>query len=69
MKAPAVISCQFCRCAPTRPATATVSSSFSPGPRKMSATSRSFQVHRNWKIANEASAGTDIGTMSRQKVW
>ena len=35
---------------------------------KTSATSRSFQVQRNWKIANAAIAGIDIGTTSRQNV-
>ena len=34
----------------------------------MSATRKSFQVQRNWKIAKAASAGTDSGMMSRQKV-
>ena len=37
-------------------------------PRKTYATSRSFQTQRNWKIANAASAGTDSGTTSRQKI-
>ena len=37
-------------------------------PRNTYATRRSFQTHRNWKIANAASAGTDRGTMSRQKI-
>ena len=43
-----------------------------PGSRprrgRSSATSRSFQTQRNWKIANAAIAGTDIGTISRQNV-
>ena len=30
---------------------------------KVSATSRSFQTQRNWKIANEASAGVESGSM------
>src|SRR5215472_8247383 len=30
-------------------------------PRKIRATSRSFQTHINWKMASEASAGTDRG--------
>ena len=34
----------------------------------MSAISRSFQTQRNWKIANEASAGTDRGTTMRRKM-
>ena len=33
------------------------------------ATKKSFHTQRNWKIANDASAGTDIGTISRQKIW
>ena len=36
---------------------------------KTSATSRSFQTQRNWKIANDASAGTDIGRISLKNVW
>ena len=37
-------------------------------PRNTYATRRSFHTHRNWKIANAASAGTDSGTTSRQKI-
>ena len=37
-------------------------------PRNTYATSRSFQTQRNWKIANAASAGTDSGMISRQKI-
>ncbi len=37
-------------------------------PRNTYATRRSFQTHRNWKIANAASAGTESGTTSRQKI-
>ena len=33
------------------------------------AISRSFHTHRNCRIANAASAGTDIGTISLQNVW
>ena len=66
--APAVSSCQPWFCWPTSPATATVTTSFSPGPRYSRAISRSFQTHRNWKMAKEASAGTDMGTISFQKV-
>ena len=40
----------------------------SPRPRNNKATSRSFHTQRNWKMANEASAGTDIGMISRQNV-
>ena len=29
--------------------------------------SRSFQIHMNWKIANEASAGTDRGSTRREE--
>ncbi|MNY42809.1 hypothetical protein D3C86_1777340 [compost metagenome] len=32
------------------------------------ATSRSFQVHRNWKMAKEASAGKDSGRMILTKI-
>ena len=48
---------------------ATVTGSLSPGPMNTSATSRSFHTQRNWKIANDASAGTDIGRTSRKNVW
>src|SRR5579884_2177319 len=37
-------------------------------PRKMRATSRSFQTHINWKMASDASAGTDRGKMMIQNV-
>ena len=39
------------------------------GPRNTSATSRSFQTHRNWKIANAPSAGTDNGRTMRMNAW
>ena len=32
------------------------------------ATSRSFHTHRNWKIANEASAGSDSGSTILMKM-
>ena len=35
--------------------------------RKMSAISRSFQTQRNWKIPNEAIAGTESGITIRRK--
>ena len=38
-------------------------------PRKTSATNRSFQTQRNWRIVNEANAGTDRGTTSLVKIW
>ena len=31
--------------------------------------SKSFHTQRNWKIANDASAGTDIGRISLKNVW
>ena len=34
----------------------------------VSATSRSFHVHRNWKIASEAIAGSPSGRTSRRKI-
>ena len=36
-------------------------------PPKMSATSRSFQVQRNWKIASDAIAGRPSGRISREE--
>src|SRR3954467_1454459 len=68
MNAPAVSRYQFWPWDPTRLGRLTVTTSFGPDPMKSSATSRSFQTHRNWKIANAASAGTLIGTIRRQKV-
>ena len=44
----------------------TIWSSFFP--RKTSATSKSFHTHKNWKIQNEASAGTDKGKTMREKI-
>ena len=35
---------------------------------KVSATIRSFQVQRNWKIASEAIAGSPSGRISRTKI-
>ena len=35
---------------------------------KVSATRKSFQVHRNWKIASEAIAGRPSGRISRRKI-
>ena len=40
-----------------------------PGPRNTRATSRSFQTHRNWKIAKAPSAGIESGSTIRMKVW
>ena len=37
-------------------------------PEKISATSRSFHTQRNWKIANDASAGTASGSTMRKKI-
>ena len=37
--------------------------------RNSLAISRSFQTQMNCRIANAASAGTDIGTISFQNVW
>ena len=34
----------------------------------VSATSRSFHVHRNWKIASDAIAGSPSGRISRRKM-
>ena len=36
--------------------------------RSVSATSRSFHVHRNWKIASDAIAGRPSGRISRRKI-
>ena len=38
-------------------------------PRKTSAMSRSFQTHRNWKIAKAPRAGTDSGSTILMNVW
>jgi hypothetical protein len=37
-------------------------------PRNTYATGGRSHTHRNWKIANAASAGTESGTTSRQKI-
>jgi hypothetical protein len=37
-------------------------------PRNTKATSRSFQVNRNWKIARAAMAGIVMGTASRKNL-
>src|SRR4029450_8862485 len=66
--APAVSSCQAWFCWPTSPATVTGTTALRPGPGYSRGISRSFQVHRNWKMAKEARAGTDMGTICRQNV-
>ena len=69
-KKPAAVSrCQLSLRLPASDAMACVSTMLSPEPRKIRATSRSFHTQRNWKIANEASAGVEIGMISFQKVW
>ena len=37
-------------------------------PANVNATKRSFQTHRNWKIANDAIAGTDSGSTILRKI-
>ena len=37
-------------------------------PANVKATSRSFQTHRNWKMANDAIAGTVSGRTSFRKI-
>jgi hypothetical protein len=39
-----------------------------PPPAKVSATSRSFQTHRNWKMPKAASAGRSRGSSTRKKI-
>ena len=39
-----------------------------PPPANVSATSRSFHTHRNWKMANEAMAGVDSGSTIFRKM-
>ena len=51
MKAPAVSRCQSCPRLPVISASSFVIGATAPS-AKMSATSRSFQTQRNWKIAN-----------------
>ena len=50
-----------------RSARTVITAAPAPAPRKTSATSRSFQTHRNWKIAKAASAGTDSGSTIRSE--
>ena len=38
-------------------------------PANVSATSRSFHTHRNWKIANAAIAGVSSGIIIRKKIF
>jgi len=40
-------------------------------PRKIRATSRSFQTHMNWKMKNEANDGTDKGRtiLKKKREW
>src|SRR5919106_515065 len=69
MNAAAVSTCQSSPRPPRRFRRATVSTWFwLVPPRKTYATSRSFHTHRNWKMANAASAGTESGMISRQKI-
>jgi hypothetical protein len=68
-KPPAVSSCQPCPCCPSSEFRAIGSGWLGPGPMKTSALSRSFHTQRNWKIANDASTGVDMGRISFQKVW
>ncbi len=70
MNAPAVRMCTRSPKVPARLARYVVATCPSRKVSSMiSATRKSFQVHRNWKIAKAASAGTDSGMMSRQNVW
>ncbi len=69
MKAEAVRISQLPPREPSRFTRRPVSTSSSlPVPRKTMATSRSFQVHRNWKMENEASAGKESGRMIFTKI-
>ena len=70
MNAPAVIKCS---CAPYVPLIlaryAVMGATSGVPPANVSATSKSFHTHRNWKIANDASAGTLRGsTIDRNRV-
>src|SRR4051812_26255536 len=66
---PAVSSCQPCPWFPNNWFSAMGSGWLTPGPMKTSALRRSFQTQRNWKIANEANTGVDMGRISLQNVW
>ena len=69
MNAPEVSTCQSWPRSPTNADKRAVSTVFSGlVPRNTSATSRSFQTHRNWKMANEAITGTDKGSTRRVNV-
>jgi hypothetical protein len=69
MNAAAVSRCQSSPWAPASLCRALVTTRVSSvPPRNTMATSRSFHTHRNWKMANAASAGTERGTISRQKI-
>jgi hypothetical protein len=35
----------------------------------MSAASRSFHTHRNWKMASDANAGAEVGMAMRKNAW
>ena len=64
--APAVSRCQASPREPTSSLSCAVSVATSCSvPRNTSATSRSFHTQRNWKIAKDASAGSDSGSASR----
>ncbi len=69
-KAPAV---NRCHSPPREPAISesrwVIGADCSVPPEKVSATSRSFQIQRNWKIAMEASAGITSGRAIRRKIF
>ncbi len=67
MNAPAGSSSAFCPNSPVSSARALVIGAAAPL-AKISATSRSFQTQRNWKIANDAIAGSDSGSTMRKKI-
>jgi hypothetical protein len=67
MNAPAGSRYAFCPNSPVSSASVRVIGDAAPL-AKMSATSRSFQTQRNWKMANEAIAGTVSGNTIRKKI-
>jgi hypothetical protein len=69
IKAPAVSICHCSPRSPTRAANLAVKTVFSGlVPKNTIATSRSFQTHKNWKIAKEAMTGTERGSTNVVKV-
>ncbi len=68
MNAPEVSSSHLLPNAPVSWDRRAVSGALLEPPANVSATSRSFQTHRNWKIAKEAIAGVDSGSTILRKM-